>query len=205
MSLQRSYRSSIFSCVWVRGCKSSPFLKITHHHRVLLRSQVQSDHDFIIQETKVLNDYQFEVERFLNLTISDLRNVTRQFSNAQEQLEDELAVEEEGTVQVATTLHALTSTVLYVKVLTDCRNKLIPLSILSPSLLRADLKTLQTNLHTRNRTLSIPIDRLSTYYHLPISSCLVSPTKVTVTIRIPIRDSHASYHLLKVQALPFAF
>jgi len=97
-----------------------------------------------------------------------------------EQLEDELALEEEGTVQVATTLHALVSTVLCVKILTDCRNKLIPLSIVSSSFLRADLKTLQTNLHIRNRTLSIPIDRLNTYYHLPLSSCLVSPTKDSI-------------------------
>jgi len=39
--------------------------EVTHYVNSM-RSQGQSDHDFIIQEPKVLNNYQFKVERFLS-------------------------------------------------------------------------------------------------------------------------------------------
>jgi len=130
-----------------------------------------------------------------------MNNIKRQ----EESLEDEINTTAGGLLQTATTLHAVTSTLKHVRIMSDCRAKLIPMFVVHPNSFRADLKRLQTALSFKHKTLAIPPERFYEYFSLPLATCLISPERIIVTIRFPIVQVSNKYGLVQIKPLPFAY
>jgi hypothetical protein len=77
-----------------------------------------------------------------------------------------------GIIQVATMLHHSAATNTRLQVLSDCRNKLIPSSAVTPVGRLRELKGLATSLKDVGRSLTYPSANLDRYYQLPIASTL---------------------------------
>lgn len=67
-----------------------------------------------------------------------------------------------------------------------CRSNWLPDSMVPQEKLKRDLEDRSRNLTTDGFELALPATRISTYYSLPISSCMFSPRKIVVTVRVPI-------------------
>lgn len=89
--------------------------------------------------------------------------------------------------------------------LTSCKNNNIPLTIIPPPVLNADLKKLAQNLKKIGMKLTIPIKQISRYYKLPIAECIMSSESISTHVKIPITQVSKNWKLLELQSTPFGW
>ncbi|KAJ8910407.1 hypothetical protein NQ315_011371 [Exocentrus adspersus] len=77
----------------------------------------------------------------------------------------------------------------------DCKQHLIPMGILQPTILRKDLKKLDWELEQLGQGLAIPPGSISRYYQLPICDCAVTEESIVIHVRVPITQRELAYHL----------
>lgn len=89
--------------------------------------------------------------------------------------------------------------------LSDCRMDKIPISLISPDVLKNDLIDFQKKLIPHNYSLSISMRDMNRYYSLPIAKCRVNIRKnlVTVIINIPVIPVNTMYSLFETISLPY--
>jgi hypothetical protein len=170
-----------------------------------IKSQMNRDHSFLVQQYQIENDFQNKVERALNFTAMSVSNVSNLLVRNEHGMESQIQSEAMGIIQVAVTMHAVTSTSAWIKTLSDCRNKFIPVSVIIPHILSKDLKRLNSSLSSRSRTLAIPPEAISIYLTQPLATCLISVNKIVVTIKVPTRQTGTVHKLIRMHPLPFAF
>jgi hypothetical protein len=91
-----------------------------------MKSQINRDHSFLVNQYKIDNDFQNKVERALNFTAMSVSNVSNLLVRNEQGMESQIQSEALGLIQVTVTRHAVTSTSAWLKTLSDCHNKLIP-------------------------------------------------------------------------------
>jgi hypothetical protein len=91
-----------------------------------MKSQINRDHSFLVNQYKIDNDFQNKVERALNFTAMSVSNVSNLLVRNEQGMESQIQSEALGMIQVTVTRHAVTSTSAWLKTLSDCHNKLIP-------------------------------------------------------------------------------
>jgi hypothetical protein len=145
-----------------------------------VRIQLDTEHKFLKEEAKVYNGFQSRVERALNKSSSTFSSITSELVESEKDIESQVISIMQGMIQVATMLHHSAATNTRLQVLSDCRNKLIPLSVVTPVALLRDLKGLATSLQD------------------------VRMSKIVVTVKVPTRITEDQYTLYSLTPLPFA-
>ena len=98
---------------------------------------------------------------------------------------------------------------IYQSILSDCRNKRIPILAVSPMTLKHELKRLKVALVAEDHELVISEELISTYFHLPLASCRIGARSITNTIEInvildiPIQRKGQEANLYQAIAVPF--
>lgn len=64
---------------------------------------------------------------------------------------------------------------------------------------------LSRNLKTVGFELAMPAARISNYYSLPIASCIFSPRRIVVTVKVTIKRREDSWKLFEYFATPLAW
>jgi hypothetical protein len=170
-----------------------------------MKAQVNRDHSFLIQRNKLDNEFEANVARTLNNSMTEIETASNALARAELGIESEIKTESNGLLQIATTMYAIISTSTWTQVLSDCRNKIIPIAIVQPHILMEDLLKLNHSLSMRYKTLGIHPDLISTYYTQPLAACHVSASKIIVTVKVPTRQANTRYTLLKITPVPFIF
>ena len=128
-------------------------------------------HDFLNNFTNV----QLEIKGELDRNLTDLSHQTTMVGVI--------------TAHAAQYLHWLTETIKHHDIVQHCRNQQIPLTIADMTTLTKDLKTLSRKVREDGYDLAIPLDRISKYYTIPISTCRISTSQIVVRINVPIIKS----------------
>jgi hypothetical protein len=170
-----------------------------------VKSQLHRDHSFLVSQHKIDNDFQNKVEKALNFSVASFSNVSNLLVRAGQGMESQINSEAMGLVQVAVTMHAISSSSAWLKTISDCRNGLIPTSVVNPQLLIRDLRLLNSSLVSKSQNLAVPAESISIYLTQPIASCLISSTKIIVTIKVPTVQRDTVYSIMRIHPLPFAF
>jgi hypothetical protein len=100
-----------------------------------VKSQLDTEHQYVIQEAAVYNGFQARVERALNKSTSTFSSITSELVESEKEIEGQIISIMQGMIQVATMLHHSTTTTTRVQVVSDCRNHLIPSSVILPAAL----------------------------------------------------------------------
>lgn len=170
-----------------------------------IKGQMNKDHAFLVKQNKLTNDFQANVERALNTSIYEFSNISNVLVRAEKSMGDAIQSDTVGLIQLASTMYAVLSTTTWNQILSDCRGLLIPMAIISPQLLMKDLLRLNGSLTSQSKTLSIPTNQISTYFTKPIATCLISSSKIIITVKVPIKHSYTTYNLMRIVPLPFSF
>jgi hypothetical protein len=170
-----------------------------------VKSQLDTEHQYLIQEAAVYNGFQARVEKALNKSTSTFSSITSELVESEKEIEGQVISIMQGMIQVATMLHHSTTTTTRVQAVSDCRNHLIPSSVVLPASLQTDLKGLATSLENVGRSLTYPINNLDRYFKEPIASCLISNSKIIVTVKVPTRMTADVHKLYQVTPLPFIY
>lgn len=87
-------------------------------------------------------------------------------------------------------------------ILSLCHNKQLSPLTLSPEELQRDLKAIQPLLYANNYTLAIPDNQIGKHYRLKLTSCIMSETRLTVRLHLPISQD-TSRKLWSLKRVPF--
>lgn len=85
------------------------------------------------------------------------------------------------------------------------RINFLPGSMVPQEKLKRDLEDLSQNLMTDGFELTLPATRISTYYSLPISSCMFSSRETVATVRVPFKRRGDSWKLVEYLPSPLAW
>ncbi|KAF5296812.1 hypothetical protein FQA39_LY12330 [Lamprigera yunnana] len=91
------------------------------------------------------------------------------------------------------------------EVLNTCKDHKIPVLIVQPLGLAADLTALEKDINSKNYRLAIPVEQLSKYYKIDIADCTVADRKIYIHIRVPIIQGKAEWKLYELIITPFAW
>lgn len=91
------------------------------------------------------------------------------------------------------------------EILSACKSKTIPLPVITPPILKADLTRLSVRLEQLNMQLAIPIENLSQYYKIPIADCAMSDHSLVIHLKIPITQRKTSWKLYELLTTPFGW
>jgi hypothetical protein len=86
--------------------------------------------------------------------------------------------------------------------LADCKNGLIPNTVVTKTLLNTTLYALEEKLKADNLEFSISPEFLSAYFKIPIADCAFRDDSFVIHIQAPVKTS-ADWKLLDVRPLPF--
>ena len=89
-------------------------------------------------------------------------------------------------------------------IISDCKSKLIPATLLPAQLLARDLSELSKKLQTEGYDLAIPISDITWYYKIKLTECEISDTKIMVRVKVPIKNKIHHWQLFEMIAIPFA-
>lgn len=110
-----------------------------------------------------------------------------------------------NNINIATKFIKLTRALKEHGIIQSCRHHHIPIAIVTPEILRTDLEHLNRQLERNNQELALTGEDLSKYYELPICECSFSEDKVTIHIKIPIRQKNHEWKLFELITNPFAW
>lgn len=166
----------------------------------------------ITSDSQAFKDYSQEVAQNF-ATIRDRFKVITNIQNEEGETLYNLTSELEGNSQYLLNLFflhlqnsiATTHTLRKSQIMQDCRAHMIPNLIVTPKVLRSDLKRLTKILHDSDQDLAIPLQDVSKYYKLPLCDCAVSDSEITVHIRIPIAQKDTTWKLYELLTTPFAW
>lgn len=91
------------------------------------------------------------------------------------------------------------------EVISDCRDKQIPSSMIPAHVLKYDLELLQNKTLKENYDLAIPISELTWYYKLKISECEIAENHILVRVKIPLKNTKNSFKLYEFLSVPFSW
>lgn len=89
--------------------------------------------------------------------------------------------------------------------LLDCRRNLLSSTLVPETVLRSDLLDLTRNISRDGYEVAIPLKDISRFYSLPISSCITSPEKIVITVKIPIKQQNQEFELYEYIPSPMAW
>ncbi|OXA47958.1 hypothetical protein Fcan01_17024 [Folsomia candida] len=193
-------------CCGVAQQKTVDRMQLNEHHldnfTLQLQSALTAEHYFTVESTKIFNkDFQ-ALEKALSETDRVVHNELRDIANEEERLESKAQDDHNSLFALASVSNGLTRTITinmgpetrtrnytvlnqnWIQTLSDCRQSLLPPFIVSPKMLRRDLRVLQRKILQHNRELSI----LSSDLEGMLSSLL-----------------NTTYEMKRIQSLPFLF
>lgn len=91
------------------------------------------------------------------------------------------------------------------EILSQCREKKLPSSIVALDKLKIDLINLEQGLHEDEYELVISPGEVSKYLKLEIADCVISGDDILINVKIPIRRKASTWRLYELVAVPFAW
>ncbi|KAG8290009.1 hypothetical protein J6590_092324 [Homalodisca vitripennis] len=95
--------------------------------------------------------------------------------------------------------------VTILEILSQCRERKIPNSIISLSKFKSDLIKLAASVRQDDYELVITPEEVTKYLKLEIADCVISGSTIVVSIKVPIRKLGARWRLFEVISVPFAW
>lgn len=168
-----------------------------------LQAQLAKSEANNIKSTKLLNSYSASldvvIEGIENKTTHDLKVL----SNREEALAASLKENTKLLARMADTWLQSIVANQWMKIADNCRNGLIPESLIGKQILKSDIYNMTLNLRKKGMALAIGENELNKYYHLPIVSCSFTSKKLVVVVKIPILKVNQNYGIVKFTNLPF--
>lgn len=90
-------------------------------------------------------------------------------------------------------------------ILVKCRASLLSTSFVSREVLDADIKKLEKKMIRDSYEIALPTANLELFYTLPITSCNISPEKLIVTVKIPVKNRRDKWTLYEYIPSPLAW
>ncbi|OXA53727.1 hypothetical protein Fcan01_11758 [Folsomia candida] len=196
-------------CCGVAQQKTVDRMQLNEYHldnfTLQLQSALTAEHSFTVESTKIFNkDFQ-ALEKALSETDRVVHNELRDIANEEERLESKAQDDHHSLFALAVAQFQTVLNQNWIQTLSDCRQSLLPPFIVSPKMLRRDLRVLQRKILQHNRELSIPSSDLEDVFRYPLATCLFSPNKVVATVRIPLVSLNTTYEMKRIQPLSFLF
>lgn len=177
-----------------------------------LQSQMQEAYAEIDNVTYNMNVYSEEVGRTFAQVIDVGINITKMLDRFKskvfvaDQKNDHkayslLQIDAYHVVRQLQTLQLITR----LEILSQCREKKIPNSIVTLSKFKLDLLQLQASIKDDGYELSIPVEEVTKYLKLEIADCVISGESILVNVKVPIRRLGSHWKLFELISVPFAW
>jgi hypothetical protein len=163
-------------------------------------------------ESETFQGYSNNITDCFDQVSSRLQRITKainieksQESKKVDNLMDNLAAGITHTLANMKKTFRLANIIQQLDTLNSCRLHHIPIHVVKPSVLKADLQKLQERLATHNHRLTIDPSEVTAYYELPICDCTFTADEITLRIKVPIVRRDRQWKLLETVTTPFAW
>lgn len=180
----------------------------------VLNEQVAEAYAEIGNITEGMKQYSSEVEQTFAQVIDVGINVTKTIERLQRQMfrtDNENEHKSFSLLQLSRPTHQTirqlqtAQLIARLEILSQCREKKWPTSIVSVERLRNNLLSLVNSLQEDGYELVIPVEELSKYLKLEIVDCIISGNDILIHFKIPIRRAGSQWRLYEMLAVPFAW
>lgn len=174
--------------------------------------QFSQEHEALANISVKLNKFDHELETTITEVVERINNITHVLTGSADANRDAIRRNYEQFDRI---LHILTigfehqihmvQSAIRMQIQASCKQQRIPSIVLKPETLLTDLNELGEMLKQENQTLAINQEDIYLYYKYVVADCLISPTAVAITVRIPIRGTGDNWKISELRFMPFAW